>query len=76
MSMEGKTSCNSCKEIMEIYIGMDGFIAKTALEAYQQHILKQMYDCAVKCESTIFKDLNHGHKHHVVKIIEDIENDK
>lgn len=31
-------------EACEIYTGMDGFIAETCPEGYQQRILKQMYD--------------------------------
>ena len=31
-------------EASEVYAGMDGFIAQTAPEGYQQRILKQMYD--------------------------------
>ena len=38
--------CKQCKEIVEIYAGMEGFIPETAPEAYQQTIIKLMYDCA------------------------------
>jgi len=40
--------CEHCKEIIEIYAGMEGFIPETAPEAYQQTIIKRMYDEAVK----------------------------
>ncbi len=36
------------EEIREIYAGMDGFISETAPEGYQQRIIKQMYDVAIK----------------------------
>jgi hypothetical protein len=35
-------------EIREIYTGMEGFIPQTAPEAYQQRVLKQMYDAAIE----------------------------
>ncbi|PUB87054.1 MAG: hypothetical protein DBP02_02075 [gamma proteobacterium symbiont of Ctena orbiculata] len=38
---------NSLEEIREIYAGMDGFIPKTAPEAYQERIIRQMYQCAI-----------------------------
>lgn len=31
-------------QIREIYVGSDGFVVETAPEAYQQHLIKQMYD--------------------------------
>ena len=40
--------CKNCKEIIEIYAGMEGFVPETAPEAYQERIIKQMYDCAKK----------------------------
>lgn len=38
----------SLEEIREIYAGMDGFVPETCPEGYQQRLLKQMYDIAVK----------------------------
>ena len=35
-------------QITEVYIGSDGFKPETAPEAYQQHLIKQMYDEATK----------------------------
>lgn len=34
------------QEIIEIYAGMDGFVAETAPEAYQERIIEQMYSVA------------------------------
>ncbi len=39
---------SSLEEIREIYAGMDGFVAETAPEAYQQKIIMDMYRCAIK----------------------------
>jgi hypothetical protein len=39
---------DALREIREIYAGMDGFIPETAPEGYQQRIIKQMYDAAVR----------------------------
>jgi hypothetical protein len=36
------------REIREIYTGMDGFIAETAPESYQQRIIKLMYEQAIR----------------------------
>lgn len=44
-------ACNAMRaleEIREIYAGMDGFKAETAPEAYQQKIIRDMYDAAMK----------------------------
>ena len=35
------------QEIIEIYAGMDDFIAETAPEGYQQRIIKQMKDVSI-----------------------------
>jgi len=43
-----KESCEHCREVMEIYIGIEGFIPETAPEAYLQHMIKQMYNEAKK----------------------------
>ena len=42
------TLLSACIEIREIYAGMDGSIPETAAEAYQQRIIKQMYDAAIE----------------------------
>ena len=33
--------------VVEIYAGMDGFVAETAPEAYQARIINEMYKAAV-----------------------------
>ena len=40
--------CEHCKEIIEIWAGMEGFISKTAPEEYLQWVLKQIYKEACK----------------------------
>ena len=45
--------CKNCKEIIEIYAGMEGFIPETAPEAYLQNMLKKMYDCAVQPDTML-----------------------
>lgn len=39
---------HALEEIREIYVGMEGVIVETAPEGYQQYILKQIYDVAIK----------------------------
>ena len=47
--MDKMDAYESCREIIEIYAGMEGSgIAETAPEAYLERIIKQMYDCAVR----------------------------
>jgi hypothetical protein len=44
----GETECAHCREVFEIYAGMDGFRPETAPEGYQQRIIEQMRDAALK----------------------------
>ena len=48
MSERSTAYKQALEEIREVYTGSDGFIPETAPEAYQQRLLKQMYDIAVK----------------------------
>ena len=43
------------QEIIEEYIGMEGFESKTAPEAYLQSVLKRIYDIAVEALKSIDK---------------------
>jgi len=43
-----ETECAHCREVFEIYAGMDGFRPETAPEGYQQRIIEQMRDAALK----------------------------
>lgn len=40
------TGQEALQEIVEIYAGMEGFVAETAPEGYQQRIIEQMYSVA------------------------------
>jgi len=44
---ERKSVIQPLEEIREIYAGMDGFVPKTAPEAYQQKIIEDMYKSAI-----------------------------
>lgn len=48
------------EEIREIYAGIEGFIPLTAPEGYQQHVLKQIYDVAVKALNLNKKEVANG----------------
>lgn len=42
------TACPHCREVYEIWAGMEGFTPETAPEAYQQRIIDQMREAAAK----------------------------
>ena len=46
LNIENKRYREALEEIVEIYAGMEGFIAETAPEGYQQRIIEQMYNAA------------------------------
>jgi len=46
LNIENKRYREALEEIAEIYAGMEGFIAETAPEGYQQRIIEQMYNAA------------------------------
>ena len=41
-------ACPHCREVYDIWAGIEGFVPKTAPEAYQQRIIDQMREAAAK----------------------------
>jgi hypothetical protein len=45
---ESEPTCPHCREVYDIWAGIEGFVPKTAPEAYQQRIIDQMREAAAK----------------------------
>lgn len=45
---EPTAECPHCREVYEIWAGIEGFIPATAPEAYQQRIIDQMREAAAR----------------------------
>ena len=51
--MSDRKECPRCREVIEIYAGMEGFIPQTAADGYQQRIIREMYEAAAGDEKAM-----------------------
>jgi len=52
IDIESMVKCNNCREVQEIYAGMETFIPETAPEGYCLHIIRQMYKATLELKET------------------------